>query len=99
MKNASLTDNPVSMGSERSQLLVRIPTDHALLVKRMAARAGMSLTDYIDALIVADIEAKAAEISAEVSSWREQTVIEAEAQAERETAALANIIRNASSTS
>lgn len=80
------------MESDRAQLLIRIPTDHALLVKRMAARESMTVTDYVHKLIVADIEAKADAIRAEIDSWREQAMREAEALASRETAAVENVI-------
>lgn len=92
MKTSSPTDNPVTLGSERSQLLVRIPTEHALLAKRLAARADTTLAEYIDQLIVADIADKADEVRAEIDSWRAQTLLEIE----RETAAVANVVKRAS---
>lgn len=97
MKNSSPTDSPVDMGSERSQLLVRVPTDHLLLAKRMAAREGMSLTDYIDRLIVNDVTAKADEIRAEIEAWRDQARIEAETLADREAAAVEKVVRSKTS--
>lgn len=92
MKTSSPTDNPVTLGSERTQLLVRIPSEHALLIKRLAARAGMTLTEYVDQLFVADIAAKADDIRAEIDTWREQTLLEIE----RESAAVTNVVNRTS---
>lgn len=88
MARASRDDVPVDLASERSQLLVRIPTDHVLLAKRLAARDEISLTEYIDRLIVEDVAAKADAVRSEIASWREQARLDTEEQAAREAAAL-----------
>ncbi|KTS85154.1 hypothetical protein NS183_13245 [Microbacterium testaceum] len=79
---------------ERTQLLVRVPTEHALLAKRLAARAGITLTEYIDKLIVEDVAEHAEEVRAEIERWRDDSVAAAHERASIEAEAVSRVSRS-----
>jgi hypothetical protein len=49
---------------------VRIPSDHIPLAKRLASRAGLSLADYIDQLVMADVRTHAGAVREELTAWK-----------------------------
>jgi hypothetical protein len=71
MANAS-TEDDLNQTAVLRGMHVRIPNDHILLAKRLASRDGITLAEYVDQLIMADVRDKADVARAELQAWKRQ---------------------------
>lgn len=75
---ADSADQRLTDERARGQLNVRVPRDHLLLAKRLAAREGLTLANYIDELILKDVRDKRALFKSDIAAWKRQAELDAE---------------------